>query len=79
MSECLDWINADIMIVFTQIKIPNNLTLIIYIIRSQASQPGSYRNWGGQERRGIFKFSLFLQNISGRDWVGSRVELLALW
>ena len=69
------WIDANIMIVFTPIKIPNNLTLIIYIIRSQVSQPGSHR--GG--RRGIFKFSLFLQNISGWDWVETEPELLALW
>ena len=30
------WLDANIMIVFTPIKIPNNLTLSIYIIRSQA-------------------------------------------
>ena len=88
LSDCWGWINANIMIVFTPIKIPNNLTLIIYIIRSQASQSATEtqtregrRGEGrsGEERRGIFKFSLFLQNISGRDWVGSWTELLALW
>ena len=30
-------INANIIIVFTPIKIPNKLTLIIYIIRSEAA------------------------------------------
>ena len=60
MSECLDWINADIMIVFTQIKIPNNLTLIIYIIRSQASQPASQAaTETGEGRRGE-EYSNFL-------------------
>ena len=56
------------MIVFTPIKIPNNLTLIIYIIRSQASQSATEtqtregrRGEGrsGEERRGE-EYSNFL-------------------
>ena len=50
------------MIVFTPIKIPNNLTLIIYIIRSQASQSGSYRG-GGEYSNFLCFYKIFLTEI----------------
>ena len=57
-------INANIIIVFTPIKIPNKLTLIIYIIRSAGS------NSHTDQQREIFKFSLFSQNPVRRSLGG---------
>ena len=67
------------MIVFTPIKIPNNLTLIIYIIRSQASRQAATEEEGNIQISFVFT-KYFSLRLGGKpNWaISTEVMLLIL-